>query len=137
MTDGTSAQLTNQSRPDVTVRASLQPVAVRAENFRVARSPVRSIQLRSTPRNDTDSCGCAELAPVGERRAWGVTTTARCEALVTVHEGAATSATAARVGRKRRRAMASCGNCRHRAGRRTRRRPRDQRRSPCRRQMAR
>ena len=36
-TDGTSAQLTNQSVPDATVRAGDQPVAVRSENRSVAR----------------------------------------------------------------------------------------------------
>jgi hypothetical protein len=40
---------------------------VRSENFSVARSPLRSIQLRSTPRFDTDSCGCAEFGAAGVR----------------------------------------------------------------------
>src|SRR5262245_32770993 len=64
--DGTSAQLTNQSRPDAIVRAGVQPAAVRSENLSVARSPVRSIQVRSTPRFETESWGCAELAPAGD-----------------------------------------------------------------------
>src|SRR5262245_54555773 len=53
--DGTSAQLTNQSRPDAMVRAGVHPEAVRSANLSVARSPFRSIQLTSTPRDDTDS----------------------------------------------------------------------------------
>ena len=65
-TDGTSAQLTNQSRPDAIVRAGVQPEAVRSANFSVARSPMRSIQLTRTPRLDTDSCGWAEFG--GRRR---------------------------------------------------------------------
>ena len=56
-TDGTSAQFTNQSRPDAIVRAAVQPEAVRSENFSVARLPDRSIQLTRTPRFETDSCG--------------------------------------------------------------------------------
>jgi hypothetical protein len=63
--DGTSAQLTNQLRPDAIVFGADHPEAVRSANFSVARSPLRSIQLRSTPRLDTDSCGCAEFAAAG------------------------------------------------------------------------
>src|SRR5688572_13698365 len=65
-TDGTSAQLTNQSRPLATVRAGAQPWPVRSENFNVARSPERSIQLSNTPRVDTVSCGCALPAAAGD-----------------------------------------------------------------------
>ena len=64
-TEGTSAQLTNQSRPEATVCAAVQPVAVRSANFNVARSPARSIQLTSTPRFETVNCGCAEPAAAG------------------------------------------------------------------------
>ena len=138
ITEGTSAQLTNQLRPAATVRAWLQPVAVRSENFKVARSPVRSIQLRSTPRDDTDNCGWAALAPVGEESGWGVRAAAPCDAAVTVHEATPASTTAARMSRRWRCVMAaSCGNCRRHAGLRMRRRLRDRRSSPCRRQMAR
>src|SRR5688572_11743129 len=65
-TDGTSAQLTNQSRPLATVRAGVQPWPVRSENFNVARSPARSIQISNTPRADTVSCGCALPELAGE-----------------------------------------------------------------------
>src|SRR5688572_2137567 len=65
-TDGTSAQLTNQSRPLAAVRAGVQPCPVRSENFNVARSPAGSIQLSNTPRADTVNCGCALPAAAGD-----------------------------------------------------------------------
>ena len=65
-TDGTSAQLTNQSWPLATVRGSVQPDAVRSAKRSEASSPARSIQLRRTPRGDTVSCGCALPAGAGD-----------------------------------------------------------------------
>ena len=47
------------------VCAAVQPVAVRSANFSVARSPARSTQLTSTPRFDTDNCGCPEFGAAG------------------------------------------------------------------------
>ena len=66
MIDGTSAQLTNQSLPDAAVRGVDHPAAVRSEKRSVDVSPFRSIQLRSTPRVDEDSCGCPLFGPAGE-----------------------------------------------------------------------
>ena len=59
MTDGTSAQLTNQSAPDATVAGADQPSAFRSDHLSVAEAPSRSIQLRSAPRDETVNCGCA------------------------------------------------------------------------------
>src|SRR5689334_17057844 len=66
MTEGTSAQFTNQSVPDATSRAVDQPDAPRSENRSVAFGPSRSIQLRSRPRSEDDSCGCALFGPAGD-----------------------------------------------------------------------
>src|SRR5690606_7869302 len=66
-TDGTSAQLTNQSVPEATVRTSDHPAAVRSANFSEARlfSP-RSIQLINTPLSETVNCGASLRAPAGD-----------------------------------------------------------------------
>ena len=45
--------------PEATMRGALQPLAVLSENFSVASGPLRSIQLRMTPLDETCSCGCA------------------------------------------------------------------------------
>ena len=66
ITEGTSAQLTNQSEPEATTRAAVQPLVVRSANFNVAVDPDRSIQLRSTPRADVESCGCAAIPVDGD-----------------------------------------------------------------------
>ncbi len=64
-TDGTSAQFTNQSRPDAIVRAR-GPARGRAfGEFQRGEIADRSIQLTRTPRLDTDSCGWAEFAAAG------------------------------------------------------------------------
>src|SRR5262245_60332719 len=66
ITDGTSAQLTNQSLPDATVRGADHPALVRSAKRRLAFGPSRSIQLRITPREDVESCGWALFAPAGD-----------------------------------------------------------------------
>ena len=92
MTDGTSAQFTNQSVPDATVRAGVHAPPVRSENLRVAVVPLRSIQLRRTPRADTDSRGCA--LPGGAGDAIGsMTAHSGCAARDDVGGGDAVSAT--------------------------------------------
>src|SRR5688572_9314786 len=73
MTDGTSAQFTNQFAPDATSRAADQPLAVRSANRSVAFCPSRSTQLNSSPRAEDESCGCALFGPAGER-AWSIAT---------------------------------------------------------------
>jgi len=65
-TDGTSAQLTNQSVPVATVRAADQPPAERSANRNVALSPLCSTQLSNTPSFETDNCGCPLPAAAGE-----------------------------------------------------------------------
>ena len=57
MTDGTSAQLMNQSLPETIARGCVQPEAVRSANFSVATLSCSSIQLRIVPRLETLSCG--------------------------------------------------------------------------------
>src|SRR5262249_25101102 len=47
-TDGTSAELTNQSLPDATLRGSVQPFAARSANFSVARAGAGSAAVVST-----------------------------------------------------------------------------------------
>jgi tetratricopeptide (TPR) repeat protein len=54
-----------QSLPLATTRDSDHPVAVRSANFRVARSPCCSIQLRITRSSCTVTCGCALPDPAG------------------------------------------------------------------------
>ena len=66
MTEGTSAQFTNQFAPDATVRASVQPLSVRSEKRKVALSPERSTQLSTTRSPNADSCGWALLGAAGE-----------------------------------------------------------------------
>ena len=44
----------------------VHPVSVCSANFRYVVVPTRSIQLRSTPRSDTDSCGSLLFSPTGE-----------------------------------------------------------------------
>src|SRR5438552_9502694 len=66
MTDGTSAQFTNQFVPLATVRASLQPLSVRSAKRSVALSPDRSTQLRTMRSPSADSCGCALFAAAGD-----------------------------------------------------------------------
>src|SRR5262245_24669 len=57
-TEGTSAQFTNQSSPDATVRAGDQPDAVRSANFNATVAPpVRSTQLRSSRSPCALNCG--------------------------------------------------------------------------------
>ncbi|GMV20456.1 MAG: hypothetical protein AMXMBFR57_04050 [Acidimicrobiia bacterium] len=66
MTDGTSAQFTNQSVPDATVRAGVHPSPVRSAYFNDAVPPWRSIQLSNTPRDETVNCGASLDAAAGE-----------------------------------------------------------------------
>jgi len=66
MTEGTSAQLTNQFAPAATVRPSVHPLSVRSEKRRVALSPDRSTQLSTTRSPSVASCGWALLAAAGE-----------------------------------------------------------------------
>jgi hypothetical protein len=66
ITDGTSAQFTNQFVPDATVRASLHPASVRSENLRAALSPARSIQLSTTRFPCADNCGWPLLGAAGD-----------------------------------------------------------------------
>src|SRR5262245_58677397 len=68
MTDGTSAQYTNRSVAEATLRAADQPPVVRSENFSVDVGPDRSTQLRMTPRSDADSCGCPLSGDAGVAR---------------------------------------------------------------------
>ena len=65
-TDGTSAQLTNQSLPDATVRGADHPDAVRSANFNAAVRPSCSIQLRSMPRSEAASWGSLLFRPAGD-----------------------------------------------------------------------
>ena len=69
-TEGTSAQLTNQSVPDATVSAPDQPFAVRSANLSVAVSPDCSVQLARTPRDDDVSCGARLPAAAGVAIGW-------------------------------------------------------------------
>src|SRR5712675_988505 len=66
MTDGTSAQLTNQFAPDATVRASVHPLSVRSEKRKVAFSPERSTQLSTTRSPSEESCGWALWGAAGD-----------------------------------------------------------------------
>src|SRR5262245_38953883 len=65
-TEGTSIGLIDQSWPDATVRGSVQPVCVRSAKRSVVVEPACSIQLRSTPRLETVSCGSPALAAAGD-----------------------------------------------------------------------
>src|SRR5262245_772413 len=58
-TDGTSAQLTNQSSPEATWRGSDQPLVVRSANLSEAVSPDCSIQLRIARPSNVESRGSA------------------------------------------------------------------------------
>ena len=66
MTEGTSAQFTNQSVPEATVRASVQPASVRSEKRKLAVSPERSTQLSTTRSPCVDSCGWALFGAAGD-----------------------------------------------------------------------
>ena len=68
MTEGTSAQFTNQFEPVATVRASVHPLSVRSEKRKVALSPERSTQLNTTRSPSADSCGWALFEAAGEVR---------------------------------------------------------------------
>src|SRR5690348_17006383 len=65
ITDGTSAQLMNQSVPDAAVRGSDHPLAVRSANFSVAFLPSCSSQLTRSPLGDTLTRGSDVCAPAG------------------------------------------------------------------------
>src|SRR5689334_16328710 len=73
MTDGTSAQLTNQSVPEATVAGVDHVLPARSANLSVDDLPFRSSQLRITPWSLVVSCGSLLPAAAPVESGWTVT----------------------------------------------------------------